>query len=83
MFKTPIRLGKVFGFTVRIDASWLIIFVWVTWSLAAGYFPRRNADWGPGTTWPLALLTSVLFFGSAVGLALLARFLQNDNRFGV
>lgn len=77
MFKTQLRLGKIFGFPVRIDVSWLIIFVWVTWSLAGGYFPRNHPNWSAETTWLLAVLASLLFFGSVLlhelGHALVAR----------
>jgi Zn-dependent protease/CBS domain-containing protein len=34
-----IPLFRLFGFSVRLDWSWLIIFVLLTWSLSAGTFP--------------------------------------------
>lgn len=77
MAKTRFRLGKVFGVPIRIDASWLLVFVWVTWSLAGNYFPERYPDWSTGLVWVLAGLASVLFFGSVLlhelGHALMAR----------
>ena len=39
MFGKRIKLFKLLGFEVRIDASWLVIAVLVTWSLASGLFP--------------------------------------------
>jgi len=39
MFGKPIKLFKMFGFTVRMDLSWIIIAVLITWTLAVGYFP--------------------------------------------
>ena len=36
MFGKRMKLFKLLGFEVRIDASWLVIAVLVTWSLAAG-----------------------------------------------
>lgn len=44
MFWRRITLFKLFGFEVRIDASWLIIAALVVWSLALGMFPY----WYPG-----------------------------------
>jgi len=77
MFKTQFRLGKILGFPVRIDASWLIVFVWVTWSLASGYLPRNHPEWPAATTWLLAVVASLLFFGSVLlhelGHAVVAR----------
>lgn len=66
MLKTHLRLGKVFGVPVRIDASWLLIFVWVTWSLAGGYFPRHYPGWSSTLSWGIGLLTSLLFFVSVL-----------------
>lgn len=40
MFGRGFRLFEIFGFAVKIDASWLILAVLVTWSLAGGYFPE-------------------------------------------
>jgi len=75
--RNQFRLGKLFGIPLRVDASWLLIFVWVTWSLAASYFPRTYASWSPGLTWGMAVMTSLLFFGSVLlhelGHALVAR----------
>jgi len=45
MLKSHIRLGKLSGIPVNIDASWLLIFIWVTWSLAGSYFPQRHPAW--------------------------------------
>lgn len=41
MFGRPITLFKMFGFSVRVDLSWLVIMALVTWSLASGVFPSQ------------------------------------------
>lgn len=41
MARGSIGLGKLVGIPIRVDLSWLFIVVWVTWSLASGYFPAR------------------------------------------
>lgn len=65
------------GIPLYIDVSWLLIFVWVTWSLAGGYFPERYPSWSSTTTWGIGALTSLLFFGSVLlhelGHSLVAR----------
>jgi hypothetical protein len=39
MFGKTVTLFKVFGFSVRLAASWLVILALVVWSLARGVFP--------------------------------------------
>ena len=41
MFRKTITLFKLFGFSVRIDLSWLVILVLVVWSLAGAVFPNK------------------------------------------
>jgi Zn-dependent protease/CBS domain-containing protein len=75
--RRQIRLGTMFGFPVQVDPSWLIVFFWLTWSLAATYFPQVYPNWGTATRWGLAVVTSLLFFGSVLlhelGHSLVAR----------
>lgn len=56
-------LGKIFGIHIRIDWSWLLIFAFVTWSLASS-FSSVHPDWTLLMNWILALLAAVLFFSS-------------------
>lgn len=39
MFGTRIHLFTIFGFSIRIDLSWIFLVVIVTWSLTANVFP--------------------------------------------
>jgi Zn-dependent protease/CBS domain-containing protein len=77
MFKTRISLGKILGIPLRIDISWLLIFVWVTWSFGGGYFLNQYPGWPGPLRWGMAVLASLLFFGSVLlhelGHALVAR----------
>lgn len=77
MIRTRLQLGRLFGIPFKIDVSWLLIFVWVTWSMASSYIPDHYPALSSAVTWALAVLTSLLFFGSVVlhelGHALLAR----------
>ncbi len=67
MFGKRIRLFKLLGFEVRIDLSWIIIAVLVTWSLAKGLFPFLYHDlapevyWGMGAAGALGLFASIVF----------------------
>jgi Zn-dependent protease len=77
MFRTRVQLGRLFGIPFKIDASWLLIFVWVTWSMGASYIPTAYPELSAVATWLLAGLTALLFFGSVLlhelGHALVAR----------
>ncbi len=63
--RTGFSIGKIFGIKIRIDWSWLFIFLLITWSLAA-MFGQTHADWGAGLRWGLALVASLLFFASVL-----------------
>lgn len=64
--RNAIRLGKIFGIELRLDYSWFIIFILITWSLAGHYFPGAHPGWSSGAYWALAAITSGLFFSSVV-----------------
>jgi Zn-dependent protease/predicted transcriptional regulator len=66
MFGKSLKLFKLLGFEVKVDASWLIIAVLVTWSLAAGLFPYmypglpRETYWVMGVVGALGLFVSIV-----------------------
>jgi Zn-dependent protease/CBS domain-containing protein len=66
MFGKSITLFKLFGFAVRIDLSWVVILVLVTWSLSAGVFPARHEDLTTGTYWLMGLAAAMGLFLSIV-----------------
>lgn len=66
MFGKGIRLLKVFGFEVRIDASWLLLAVLIILSLSRGYFPHYYRDLGPGSYWVMGCIGAVGLFISII-----------------
>jgi len=58
-----LTLFKLFGFAVRVDASWLLLAFLVTWSLAEGLFPHHYENLSTSTCWLMGI-------GGAVGLFL-------------
>ena len=60
MLRGGIPIGKLFGIAIRLNYSWFIIFVLVTWALTTSYFP----NWGLATSILAGVVTSLLFFGS-------------------
>jgi len=67
MFGRRIRLFSIFGFEINIDASWIIIAVLITWSLAAGVFPlffkglSQSVYWIMGAVGAIGLFASIVF----------------------
>ncbi len=66
MFGKPIKLFKLLGFQVKVDLSWLILAVLVTWSLARGYFPFRYGNLDAHTYWVMGFLGAAGLFLSIV-----------------
>lgn len=64
--RASLNFGRILGIPIGAHSSWLIIFVLVTWSLAAGYFPSGYPGWSTATYWLVGLATSLLFFGSVL-----------------
>lgn len=60
------RLGKILGFEITIDWSWLLIFFLVAFTLAQFYFPAALPQAGTGMYWALGILASILLFASVL-----------------
>ena len=66
MFDDRVTLFKLSGFKVQIDASWVIIALLVTWSLATGYFPGSYEDLTASNYWLMGLIGATGLFASIV-----------------
>jgi Zn-dependent protease len=66
MFGRRITLFKLFGFAVRLDASWLVIAALVSWTLAAGVFPGEYPGLSAGTYWWMGITGALLLFASII-----------------
>jgi Zn-dependent protease/CBS domain-containing protein len=66
MFGRSITLFKMFGFAVRVDASWLIIAVLITWSFADAVFPNAFPGLSPTEYWMMGISGALLLFASIV-----------------
>jgi len=64
--RNTIHLGKIFGIQIRIDYSWFIIFLLISWSLGSHYFPYYYPGWQFLTYWIVALSTCLIFFASVL-----------------
>lgn len=66
MFGKRITLFKLFGFEVRIDISWLIIALLITWTLAKGSFPHYYEGFQASTYWLMGILGALGLFFSII-----------------
>ena len=60
------RLGRLFGFEINIDWSWLFIFFLVVYTLAAGYFPTLYPGLGITANWIMGIVAALLLFASVL-----------------
>jgi Zn-dependent protease len=60
------RIGKIFGIEIKVDSSWVIIFILITWSLAVTYFPQKFPGWNLSLYWLVGIFTSLLVFASVL-----------------
>jgi len=66
MFGKRIRLFKFVGFEVRLDFSWFILAILITWSLAKGFFPHYFKDLSSATFWWMGVAGTLGLFISIV-----------------
>ncbi len=60
-----LKIGRIFGINIRIDWSWILIFLLVSWNLSAE-FGNLHKDWGVALRWGTAVLAALLFFASVL-----------------
>ncbi len=66
MFGNRITLFRLLGFEVRIDTSWLLLALLVTWSLAKGIFPGSYKGVSESTYWVMGVLGALGLFFSII-----------------
>lgn len=61
-----LRLGSIAGIDIAVDWSLLIVFLLVTFSLAAGVFPVWHPGWSAALAWGTAAAAALLLFASVL-----------------
>lgn len=66
MFRSSLQIFRLFGFPIRLDPSWVVVAVLITWTLATAAFPvfapglETSTYWWMGAVGALGLFTSVV-----------------------
>jgi len=60
--RSGFKVGTLFGISIHVDWSWILIFLLITWNLAGAVFPSLHPDWSVGMNIALGVAASVLFF---------------------
>jgi Zn-dependent protease len=59
------RLGRVYGISIHVNWSWLLIFALVSWSLSLT-FGQIHPGWSIQMRWGMAMLAAIFFFCSVL-----------------
>ena len=62
--RSGFKVGTLFGISIHVDWSWILIFLLVTWNLAGSVFPSLHPDWPVTTNIALGIVAALLFFFS-------------------
>ncbi len=61
-----VRVARLFGFEIRLDLSWFVVFLLVLWTFAQAVFPARVRGYSPAVYSAMAFAGAILFFGSVL-----------------
>jgi Zn-dependent protease/predicted transcriptional regulator len=60
------QIGRIYGIPIRIHISWVVIFWFVTWSLATGYLPETLPGLSAPRYWAMGAMAALLLFASVL-----------------
>ena len=81
--ESSLKLGRIWNIPIGLHTSWFLIFILLTWSLTAGYFPQEYPQLSGLTYVILGLVTSLLLFVSVLAHELGHSFVALRNNIGV
>lgn len=61
-----LRVGRIFGISIRIHYSLLLMFILVVWSLAIGYMPQQFPGLSQVSYWTIGVLSGLILFASVI-----------------
>ncbi len=60
------EIGRALGISIRVHASWFLVFLLVTWTLATGYLPESLPGLSSGRYWAMGGIAAILLFLSVL-----------------
>jgi Zn-dependent protease/CBS domain-containing protein len=66
VFRTNIRLFRVFGIPIELNITWFIVFALVAWSLVSLYFPTNYPGYSVTSHWVMGIVAALMLFTSVV-----------------
>lgn len=66
MFGKSFELFRIFGFPIRLDPSWFIVALLVTWTFATATFPQRVPGQTPPVYWAMGAAGALGLFASVL-----------------
>lgn len=64
--RSSFKLFRIAGIDIGIHYSWIFIFVFFAWTIAAAYFPSLYPHWSTAAYWVAGIITSLLLFVSVL-----------------
>jgi Zn-dependent protease/CBS domain-containing protein len=64
--RNAINLGTILGIPIALDYSWFLIFAFMTWSLASGYYPAEFSGSPVSVYWIAGAATAIMLFVSVI-----------------
>ena len=61
-----IRVARFFGFDIRLDLSWFVVFLLVLWTFAQAVFPSRHPGHSDSVYILMATAGAIMFFASVL-----------------
>lgn len=65
MIGNGFRIGRLYGINIRVDWSWILILLLITWNLVTA-LSQVHPTWGMPSIWGISLLAALLFFASVL-----------------
>ncbi|MFC1918180.1 site-2 protease family protein [Chloroflexota bacterium] len=60
------RIGRLFGFDLRVHYTWFLALGLISWSLAGSFFPQQYPGWSAATYWWLGIVAALFLFVSVL-----------------
>jgi Zn-dependent protease/CBS domain-containing protein len=66
VFRSSLQIFRLFGFPIRLDPSWVVVAILITWTLATAAFPVFAPGLAVSTYWWMGVIGALGLFTSVV-----------------